>query len=61
MGHRDSFFADFTAAVSHQFRSSRNMQYNSNRGCHARVNPTLSHISTVKSINFYLLNDLELW
>lgn len=37
----------------------RNMQYNTNRGCCAWVKPTLSHISTVKSINFWLLNDLE--
>lgn len=35
------------------------MQYNTNRGCLAWVKPTLSHISTVKSINFWLLNDLE--
>lgn len=35
------------------------VQYNTNRGCRAWVKPTLSHISTVKSINFWLLNDLE--
>ena len=56
---RTQFFADLNRAVSLQFCSSANMQYNTNRGCRAWVKPTLSHISTVKSINFWLLNDLE--
>lgn len=48
-----------SGCVSLQFCSSRNTQYNTNRGCCAWVKPTLSHIRTVKSINFWLLNDLE--
>lgn len=50
---RTPFFADLS--------DSRRVlvQYNTNRGCRAWVKPTLSHISTVKSINFWLLNDLE--
>lgn len=53
------FLLTWICAASLRFRSPTNAQYNTNSGCCAWVKPTLSHISTVKSINFWLLNDLE--
>ena len=59
MGHRGLFFDVVNHAITQQFCCSRSTQYNTNRGCCAWVKPTLSHISTMKSINFWLLNDLD--
>lgn len=59
MGHQVAFFDDQNFVVSLQFCSSEKVKHYTSRGCCAWVKPMLRHMSTVKSINFWLLNDLE--